>query len=243
VFALHFGRQLLSFAEGTQLTDWIEQLDDKLTAAKTPLTAEREARIAQRLVFWSEPYRAYGAADEALDAVLDGLLNDRLLNLRYASRGGARDWQRVEPLALVIYRRALYLMARLFWSDEVLRLAVDRIEHAECTKIPFPYPTDFDPRAELERSFGIFAGEHGPQRVRIRFAPRVADLVQSRTWHPTATVSVEDSGAAVLEMVAGGVELVRLVLEWGPVAEVLEPPWLRERVRQELTDALAQYTT
>lgn len=241
VFALHFGRQLLGFVEGTALSDWLEELHQKLEVGVSARTQAQEDRFARRLVYLSEPYRPYGAKDEALDEILTALLADRELTLEYRSRAEARRFERLWPLALVIYRRALYLIARLPGRDRDLRFAVDRVISARRRPEPFPYPEDYDPRAALERSFGIFDDGGAPERVRLRFDPEVADLVHARVWHPTARTWTEADGAAILELQAQGPELVRLVLEWGARVRVLEPASLRRRVTDELRAALAAY--
>lgn len=242
-FALHFGRQLLGFVDGTALSEWLEQLHEKLEVGASRLTQEREDRFARRLVYLSEPYRPYGAKDEALDEILGALLDDRELQLEYRSRAETRRMDGAQPLALVIYRRALYLLVRLPGSPRTWRLAVDRIASARRTRVPFEYPADFDAQAELARSFGIFDDGREPARVRLRFVPRVADLVTSRIWHPTARTWFETDGSVVLELRAQGPELVRLALEWGAAVEVLEPAELRDQVVAELGAALAKYAT
>jgi predicted DNA-binding transcriptional regulator YafY len=240
-FALHFGRQLLGFAEGTALTSWLEELRGKLDTLLPADADERDARLQKRLVFLSEPYRPYGPKDDTLNEVLTALLDERELDLSYRPRGGeARHWERLWPLALVIYRRGLYLLARFPSSLRPLRLAVDRIVEAQRGE-PFRYPADFDPRRELSRAFGIFDDGRPPSVVRLRFEPRVADLVAERVWHPTAHTTELDDGSIELSLRATGRELVRLALEWGDAVEVLKPTWLREAVARELESALAHY--
>ena len=238
-FALHFGRQFLGFVEGTALTDWLDQLRQKLDVATPRLTRQREDRFVRRLVFLSEPYRPYGPRDGDLDEILCGLLDNRTLAMTYRSRRGVRTWPEVRPLAVVIYRRALYLLAQVD-GPQIVRLAVDRIAAVRRGET-FVYPPNFEPMVELSRTFGIFDDGREVQRVRLRFAARVADLVVERVWHPTATVTVDRDGTAVLSMQATGPELARLVLEWGDAVFVEEPAWLRHRVVDELRAALMQY--
>jgi len=240
-FALHFGRQLLGFADGTALTEWHDDLRNKLKIGTSGKTADLEQKLARRFVFLSEPFRRYEAVDEALDEVISALLLGVELEMDYDARGTERRWARVKPLALVVYRRALYLLVRLDDHRNVLRLAVERIRSARRTKREFAYPRDFDVHKELRRTFGIFDDQREPETVRMRFSAQVADLVVQRTWHPTGSVELRDDGTAVLTMFASGIELARLALEFGSMVEVLEPPWLREEVQRELRSALALY--
>ena len=237
-FALHFARQFLGFVEGTALTDWLDQLQTKLKAATPRLTAERQERFARRLVFLSEPYRPYRQLDTALNEVLSALLDVRELSVAYRGRRRHQTWRAVQPLALVVYRRTLYLLARI--HDELRRLAVDRIESVERGE-PFVYPRDFDPATAFDGVFGVFDDNRPAEEVMLRFTQEVADLVRERVWHPSARLKPCRNGGVVLRMRASGPELARLVLEFGARVEVLRPDWLRLRVAKELRAATAYY--
>lgn len=239
--ALNVGQQLLGFVRGTELHRSLEGLRDKLALA--PDAVDVEQTLADRIVFWSEPYRTYGEEDNPhLKVILWGLVHRQELELSYQGPRRPSEYRRVRPLALVIYRRALYLMFHIGKEPKVWRLAVDRITAARWTDAEFDYPRGFDVRAELARTFGIYDdGREPPATVRLRFDADAAHLVHERVWHPGATVTDEDDGRVVLEMFANGRELVRLVLEWGPKVEVLEPEWLRREVVASLRAAIDRY--
>jgi len=239
-FALHFGRQFLRFLEGTAVSDWLDELREKLEPSMPRLTLEREDQLARRLVFLSEPYRPYGPHDEVLDTVIAALLTDRVLALDYRAEED-RSYQDVHPLALVVYRRALYLLCHVPGYKRPLRLALERIGRVERTPATFDYPKDFDPRAELSRSYGIVDDGGDVHVVRLRFDRRVARLVRSRVWHATQEVLDLEDGSVELRMRTCGPELARLVMEFGETVEVIEPGWLRERVVEELRHALEKY--
>jgi predicted DNA-binding transcriptional regulator YafY len=233
-FALHVGRQLLGFVE----TEWHDDLRRKLKVGTSGRIAELERKLARRFVFLSEPYRRYASAEDALDQAITALVEGIELEMDYGGREAERRWDRVRPLVLVMYRRALYLLVRLGDHPNVLRLAVERIRR---TGVRFDYPGDFDVDRELGRTFGIFDDHREPGPVRMRFSRAVADLVAERTWHPTARVTREPDGTALLTLTATGAELTRLALEFGSQVEVLEPAWLRDEVHSELRKALARY--
>ena len=231
--ALNFGRELTAFLAGTGLGDVardVRPLDD------VPERFRSNLNTKFRLL--SEPSRDYGAHRDTIDAVLDGLLRERLLAFRYGATGTGAQMHGVQPLTLVMYRRALYLLAELP-SGERRRFALDRMASVE-TGARFVYPRRFRPEQELEPWFGISTGE-GPARVRIRFDASVVHLVRARTWHPSQSLVDREDGGIELWMTTGGRELIRFVLEWGKTAEVLEPPWLRSAVQTELLAALQHY--
>ncbi len=238
--ALLFGRQLIGFLEGTTLSNWLDELMDKLAPAASQRAVASEAGLMGRLVYLSEPYRRYDAHDDTLNEILTALLDNREMSLSYTA-SEPRTYAPVQPLALVIYRRALYLLARIPGYDKTLRLALERITAAKRLQSSFTLPKGYDARVELAGVFGIADTGEPPSLVRLRFAPQVARLVRSRVWHPTQQLAERPDGGVELCLTASGRELVRLVLEFGDKVEVIEPAWLREAVVAELEGALAQY--
>jgi predicted DNA-binding transcriptional regulator YafY len=228
--SLLFGRELASFLEGTSLFGGVEHAAEGLERTLD--------RFDAKFRHLAEPARRYRAFEDQLDAVLDGLLREHRLRIRYARSEGVEDLE-VEPLTLVLYRRAVYLLARLPGDPDVLRLAVDRMADVQLGD-PFAWSEDWDPDEELRRYFGITASGM-PEKVVLRFSPEVARLVRARDWHPTAHLHPLPDGGVELRMQTSGHELVRFACEWGVQVEVIAPPSLRRKVRDELAGALARY--
>ena len=239
-FALHLVRRTLPFLEGTILTEWLDELRDKLALGEPERTKRDEAKFRQRLVFLSEPHRSYRDHEAALDKVIRGLLEDRCVELDYAGRERSGPVT-VQPLALVVFRRALYLLARRPDSDALRRFAVERIVTAALGE-PFDYPADFNPRRAFRTTYGISEPKHELQEVRLRFIPELEDLVRARQFHRSQRFEPVDDGRVDLVMRCTGRELVNLALEYGWTVEVISPPWLRAKVAEHHRRASAQYT-
>lgn len=237
--ALHFGHQLISFLKGTQIPDWLEELHEKLEVDADHGTMTKQSILAERLVYVDQPHRSYEAHNEVFNDMLTALLEDRVLHATYRSRRGERFYD-LWPLALVIYRRALYLLARDVEGNRILRLSVDRFVHLKRGGT-FVWATRPDPRELVAQSYGIFDSGEEPRQVRLRFQPEVADLVTARHWHRTERFEDGPDGTLDLVMDTQGSELAALALEWGQQVEVIEPPELRQRVQDELARALARY--
>lgn len=234
--SLQLGKEVASFLQGTALHEGLERLDND---ARGEPTGRYAAHLDRKFRHLGEPARSYADRSEVLDAVLDALLRERALGVVYQTARVRRVYEELQPLTLVVYRRALYLLAREGEGGRVLRLAVDWI--SEPTLGPrFDYPETWNPDHELAVSFGILAdGE--PCSVVLRFAPRMRRFLEVRRWHPSATMRDLDDGRVELKMWTKGKELVRFCLEWGENVEVVEPAWLREAVVAELEGALRVY--
>lgn len=232
------GRQLSSFLEGTDIFDSLQRMEPKWSShfpERLRPHLERKFRTCR------EPYRRYDGHREILNEVLDGLLRERRLALRYQRGDEPVFFEAFEPLTLALYRRAVYLLGRPAGGRRIERLAVDRIVSAEVTGDSFEYPEDWDPDAELKHDFGIHKAQD-VSLVRLRFPAEKAHLVRARVWHPGQEILELEDGGVELRFLAGGRELVRFCLEWGGACEVVAPGWLRGAVIEELGAAVALYT-
>ena len=149
-----------------------------------------------------------------------------------------------EPLT---YTVSPYLIEPALWGDgtyligfsdrhnAVATFKVERIEHAALTDEPFSVPENFDERALLEHTWGIWYGEGEPATVRLRFAPgQVTRRVKESIWHPSQEiVDDQDGGCSWTAHVAEWRELVPWVRGWGADVEVLEPEGLRAELVRE----------
>lgn len=232
--ALQLGRQMADFLRGTDLVAAPADF-----APLDGLPARYQRNLDRKLRLLREAARSYGGSHDEMGAVLDGLLRERLLDLQYQSLAGERRWEGVRPLTLVVFRRAVYLMASHPDWKETRNLAVDRIVGARVGE-PFEYPADWHPDRVLGSYFGIHT-QPAPALVRLRFSAKAAPLVSARSWHPSQQFQPTDDGGVILQMHCGGQELVSFVLEWGPQCQVLEPPWLVAAVLEDLRGALAAY--
>lgn len=236
--ALHFGRQLMEFLDGTLLPEWLEELSHKLDPVAATDAEAQSARLARRLLYVSEPYRRYSAHDDVIDTLFKALLENRELRVTH----GRHVWGRFQPYTLAVYRRALYVVGHRPSQSGTVTLAVDRVDRVELTETTFRIPPDYRPERHRIDYFGIWR-DPPPERVVLRFPADKRRLVVARSWHPTAKVHDLPDGRVELEMHAGGRELVSLALEWGAACEVVEPQWLRREVVAELRSALGQYVS
>lgn len=146
----------------------------------------------------------------------------------------------VEPVHLACRLGDWYLIAwRLDGSKPGERVyALSRVQSAT----PLPERAarrDFDRARDAAARFGRFipglgGSERKPLKVRVRFAPRVAEFALERVWHPEQRAVRHKDGSATLSLpIPGFDEALAWVLRWGSAAVVLAPEVLRARVREE----------
>ena len=197
-----------------------------------------EPRTATTLVVrWAST----SANPEVMAAVDRALRDGRRLHIRYQGvRDASPRWRRVDPAALQVTGRALYLHAWCLERNAPRRFKLTRLHEAEVTHEPAEHAGRVDVQGRIARAAVAWDGE--PVAVAVWLSPRVARFAAEYPLHEEQRVTAQPDGSAVVRAtVAGLVEPARWVVSWGREAKALEPPELVEAVREELAEALARY--
>lgn len=248
LFAMRLGRQVLAGILGPgELSDGLERLETQL-GTLTEETPTRQAEYSRRLLYVSELEKDYSAHRQVIAELWKAMTANYRVNFDYRSAGSAapKPWKGVCPLSLGIYKRGLYVWLRR--RNEIRTLAVERIANlTPQPTVPFDYPrpSEYDPIEKLSQTFGLTSDSRDADTVTLLFHPAVADYAGARRWMPNQTLTTAThpgfEGWLQLQFLAKGPELVSRVLEWGDKVYVVEPDWLRDRVIDELQNALARY--
>jgi proteasome accessory factor C len=153
----------------------------------------------------------------------------RKLRARYrSSRETASSDRVIWPFAPVFASGSWYLVAHCERSEGLRIFRLDRIEELVQLDETYELPGDFS-LDELVHEGKAFHGEPG-EFVRIRYAPAIARWIAERERKELAP----DGSLTLDHPLADTAWAVRHVLQYGPDAEVLEPPQVRDAVCERL---------
>jgi proteasome accessory factor C len=134
------------------------------------------------------------------------------------------------PFAILFASGQWYLVGHCDDVDEIRVFRVDRIQELEALEDRFERPDSFQV-SEVFRDGRAFASATA-EKVRIRFAPRVARWIAERDGRRP-----EADGSYVQELPLADLDwLVRYVLQYGAEAEVLEPATARAALTERLRE-------
>ena len=179
-------------------------------------------------------HATFGAngSTEHLAAIRTSLTGRRKLRLSYR-RGGAEQpgARTVCPYALVSASGMLYVIAHCEGSSGIRIFRLDRIEEEQALADRYEVPAGFS-LDEIVRDGKVFHAEQ-PPRLRVQYSPRIARWIAEREG-----LTLEADGSLTAEYPLADVQwAVRHVLQYGPDAEVLSPPDVREEVIRQLDAA------
>ena len=171
------------------------------------------------------------------------LLRRKRLFITYRARGSNQTSEReISPQRLVHYRDNWYLDAWCHLRRELRSFAVDAILNAEIVEAPAKNLSEKTLDEVLGAGYGIFSGKK-VQWAKLKFSAQRARWVAYEQWHPRQKSKLLPDGSYLLEIpYSDDRELVMDILRHGSEVEVLGPQKLRERVQDQLREALKGYS-
>ena len=147
----------------------------------------------------------------------------------------------LEPYAMAFRRHSWYVVGCCREHEKVIQLKLARFVSAVDTGEDFEPPKDFSLERYFALSWEAWAGGE-PVRVRVRFAPEVAQMISEAKRHPSQVVHPEPDGGVILEVTVAGIEeIAAWIMGYGKHAVVLEPKRLRDHVLEHARGVVAGY--
>ena len=183
------------------------------------------------------PYQGY------LDDLQLAMTKNRLCRLQYRSRSVQRPKTYLyAPQRIVAFREALYTRGMVYTTEQARgqgqarTFAVHRI--SGLTLLPSRFtPQPCDSEAD---TFGFHYDP--PFTVKATFHGAAALYVSERTWSRGQHLQPHRDGSVTLTFTSTSRrEVIAWILGFGPDAELLEPPDLREEIAKALSSTLSVY--
>jgi predicted DNA-binding transcriptional regulator YafY len=172
---------------------------------------------------------------DVYDTVRRAIAQRRALVCRYDAlhgRGTDEEFD-FEPYALLFSVRAWYAVGYRSDREALRTLKLSRFSKCTPTGRAYEIPADFSLETHLGNAWGMIRGET-EYDVELRIDAAFAETFSDTEWHRTQELEWLDDGGVVFRCrVAGLDEIVWWVLGLGSQCTVVQPPELRERVREE----------
>ena len=217
-------------------------LGRELAAARLKLLASLPAELQERAdraarLFHVDPRGWFREEDRVphLPAIAGALWRGRRLEIRYRE-GAAVVSRRLDPLGLVLKAGVWYLLAVRRREERVYR--VSRIVAARELAERSERPAGFDLAAAWSRRSEAFEGS--VSRPRVEVTVRVPSS-QVRYLRGACVVEDDVERPTVVAQFDGLEHAYRHLLAYGPDAQVLAPPELRDRIVEAAVATAALY--
>lgn len=176
--------------------------------------------------------------------IAQALANQKRLEITFWSRQTNEINDReISPQQLIRYRDHWFLDAFCHQRQAIRSFSLNGIKQACLLEQAALEVNPQDLSNHFETSYGIFAGQADQQAV-LNFSTYQARWTQFETWHPNQQACWLDDGRYQLTIpYKHDTELIQDILKHGPEVEVIEPPELRQKVKQRLEATLKHYSS
>lgn len=179
---------------------------------------------------------------ERLHQVLNALIDNKRLALRYRDYKGKISQRTVSPQRLVYYRDNWYLAAWCHQKKDLRIFSVARIEFSAATDESAAPISEKILNGYFDGSYGVFAGE--PRKTaKLRFLPAVASEIACQSWHPAQRGIWDGSDYLLTVPYSESAELLQDILRYLPHVVIEEPDELGDQLVEVLHQALSNMTT
>ena len=180
-----------------------------------------------------------GTQDHDVALLKEAILESRVLAFDYYGESGEKTERTVCPLRLWFKGQAWYLRAYCLARRAVRTFKLSRLKRPRIVPGAFP-PEALDARAQDEPR----TNWPEPPFVHLRM---LADACMAyRVFDDFAESAItrrEDGSFLIDTRFPPGAWIVSIILSYGPHAQVLEPPELREEIQKAAENLLARYNT
>jgi proteasome accessory factor B len=229
IFALVVAEKALQQYRGTSFEKPLLSAIRKMEQALPDTISLNLADIEQTISFRTRAEPILNL--EIFDALAKAVSQRQQLELQYRKPGQKAEARVVDPYHLANINGEWFLFAFDHARKDLRTFAPARIQSAKATGKTFERSQKFSLEKRLRDSFGVHAGE-GKFEVVIRFAPRAADFIREKKWHPSQTLKdLTDGGAELTMKLSSLAEVQRWVLSWSGEATVMKPRELAEAVK------------
>ena len=243
--ALHLMQGISAPYLGEKLSQCTRKALEKLGALlfETPPCCGSSVERLQCLMLASDTLKkTYLGQEEIIQTLIRGILKQEVLQIMYRSFSKNRDISfPINPLQFFESQGGLYIFYESPIHKEFRLLAVDRILDALPTEDSFEWPAHFDGQALVENSFAMIWDD--PVEVTLWISPEQAKYVKERNIVRQQRVEEREDGSLKIYLKTSGWWTIKQwVLSMGAHTAVLDPPHLRQEMRETLQEMQGRYS-
>ncbi len=141
----------------------------------------------------------------------------------------------VEPYAIMAYGRSWVLIGFDYQRHDILQFKLDRIQSGEILDQHYQIPSHFNLEKYYGDGWGLMRGAAGPaEQIVLHFNELAGRWVSEENWHKSQVNEIQEDGSFIVRFYAGVTpETINWLLYYGTNVRIIEPEWLREKVKEE----------
>lgn len=217
-----------------------QELIHRLIDNTTNLNREFIKHFTGLLTINTNDYITDEVKPEFEERLQTAIRNKLKVRITYHSFGQDVDTLRIiRPYELLLNDGALNVVGFCELRNDLRDFRVSRIKDVTLLEETFSIPEDY--YLKRARNKFIHLSGNDIEEIILEFTGQTAKYIQEYEAELADEILQTDDGITFIRNTAVTEELVRFILQFGSGVKVLSPPSLRERVKNELRQNLAEY--
>ena len=242
VLSLDDMRSILTALKGLQSSLQNEEINkaiEKISSLIPDDRAEEFSRKMEMLVVEMTPWGLPGKRKDNVRILHRAITESRLLEFQYRNQKGEFSERRVEPMTLLLKGQTWYLFGYCLKREAYRIFRLSRIRNPELLLRGF---------TRRDASYKDYANLDAPPEsvktvdIRLRFDPEVRTQVEDY-FDEEDIAYLENGRMEVTVSFPEGDWIAAIILRYGPFVEVIEPPAVRDLIRDQAKKILEKYQT
>ena len=239
LFTLHIILPLMEQYKGTPLEPVFESIMKQMLDMLPKDVAVSTSFNAAQVHFISNPQPQID--QEIFFKVLEGIQERKTLDFAYRSIKRQEYIQRkFNPYKILCQRGDWYILGYCHRHQEFRVYNMARIQNISVAE-HFEWDESFDINSHIDPDFGVWA-QGQSFTVELLFSQEVHTFILERQWHVGQRCCLQEDGRVLLTFETNQFdEILHWVMSFGHKVLVLNPPELKEAIRQEIATMAKMY--
>lgn len=184
-------------------------------------------------------------AMKPFEALLNAIDNKAVIDIEYLGfYDDKTSHKTVNPYYLKQYGLRWYLLASFKGKDRIYTFALDRIKDVSQLPDEEYEPSDVDFEHYFDDIIGVAHFDNEIEHIEIWVAAEELPYIISKPFHKSQKIVSQDEYGAIISIdVRWNFELEQAILGYGDWVEVMEPVWLRLKLKERVQMLLDMYNT
>ncbi len=175
-------------------------------------------------------------SQDTFNVVFKAVRNKKTLEFGYRSISKQNySFREFDPYNVLCQKGNWYVIGYCHRHNDIMVYALSRMNNVKESKDTFEIKADFDLNEHIDPDLGIWNNKFPPVKIELLFTPDINTYILERSWHINQTCRQNEDGSVYLSFTSNQLqETLYWVLHFGSSVQVLNPPELKEMVKNEI---------
>lgn len=174
--------------------------------------------------------------EQIFNSVFDSVRSLHTVEFGYRSISSqSYSRRKFDPYKVLCQKGSWYVIGWCHKHKRINVYSLSRMKDLVITDEIFKIQSSFNINKYIDPDFGIWLNDEKPKKIELVFSEDINTLILERTWHVNQKCKQMKDGSVYLSFMSNQMqEILHWVLSFGSHVTVLNPPELREQVKDEV---------